>query len=50
VAHRRSASTSPDTVVRETREEAGVDVEVEEIVGLYTNPNHVVEFGDREVR
>jgi ADP-ribose pyrophosphatase YjhB (NUDIX family) len=39
-----------EAVVRETKEEAGVDVEVAGIVGVYTNPNHVVEFSDGEVR
>jgi ADP-ribose pyrophosphatase YjhB (NUDIX family) len=39
-----------DTVVRETKEEAGIDVEVIGVVGIYTNPNHVVEFTDGEVR
>jgi ADP-ribose pyrophosphatase YjhB (NUDIX family) len=39
-----------DTVVRETKEEAGIDVEVTGIVGIYTNPNHVVEFTDGEIR
>src|SRR4029450_12320040 len=39
-----------ETAVRETKEEAGVDVEVTGLVGIYTNPNHVVEFSDGEVR
>jgi ADP-ribose pyrophosphatase YjhB (NUDIX family) len=39
-----------DTAARETREESGVDIEVTGIVGIYTNPNHVVEFTDGEVR
>jgi ADP-ribose pyrophosphatase YjhB (NUDIX family) len=39
-----------ETVVRETREEAGVDIEVTDIVGVYTNPNHVIEYSDGEVR
>src|SRR5262249_54250473 len=38
------------TVARETKEEAGVDVEAVGVVGIYTNPNHVVEFSDGEVR
>jgi 8-oxo-dGTP pyrophosphatase MutT (NUDIX family) len=38
------------TAVRETKEEAGVDVEVTGLVGIYTNPSHVVEFSDGEVR
>jgi ADP-ribose pyrophosphatase YjhB (NUDIX family) len=39
-----------ETAVRETKEEAGVDVEVTGLVGVYTNPNHVVEYSDGEVR
>jgi ADP-ribose pyrophosphatase YjhB (NUDIX family) len=38
------------TAVRETQEETGVTVEVTGLVGIYTNPNHVVEFSDGEVR
>ena len=39
-----------DTVVRETREETGIDVEVTDIVGIYSNPNHVIAYSDGEVR
>jgi ADP-ribose pyrophosphatase YjhB (NUDIX family) len=39
-----------ETAVRETREEAGVEVEVTGLVGIYTNPHHLVEFSDGEVR
>lgn len=39
-----------ETAVRETREEAGVEIEVASVVGIYTNPNHVVEYSDGEVR
>jgi ADP-ribose pyrophosphatase YjhB (NUDIX family) len=39
-----------ETAVRETKEESGVDMEVVGVVGIYTNPNHVVEFSDGEVR
>lgn len=38
------------TAVRETKEESGIDVEVTGVVGIYTNPNHVVEFSNGEVR
>lgn len=36
--------------VRETREETGVDVEVIGIVGIYSDPTHVVAYTDGEVR
>lgn len=39
-----------ETAVRETREETGIDVEVVDVVGIYSNPHHVVEFSDGEVR
>ncbi len=39
-----------ETVVRETKEESGIDVGVMGLVGIYTNPNHVVEFTNGEVR
>ena len=39
-----------DTVVREVKEETGVDVEVTGIVGLYTDPKHVMAYDDGEVR
>ena len=36
--------------VRETKEETGMDIEVAGIVGLYTNPQHVIAYDDGEVR
>ena len=39
-----------ETAVRETREESGVEIEVTGLVGIYTNPHHVVEYSDGEVR
>jgi ADP-ribose pyrophosphatase YjhB (NUDIX family) len=39
-----------ETAVRETREETGVEIEVTGVVGIYTNPNHLVEYSDGEVR
>ena len=38
------------TAVRETKEESGIDIEVTGLVGIYTNPAHVVAFSDGEVR
>jgi ADP-ribose pyrophosphatase YjhB (NUDIX family) len=42
--------TLGQTAIRETREETGLEVEPEYIVGIYTNPNHVVAFSNGEVR
>ncbi|XTZ14413.1 NUDIX hydrolase [Micromonospora echinospora] len=39
-----------DTVVREVREETGIEVEVTGLVGTYTNPHHVMAYDDGEVR
>ncbi|KOV27082.1 NUDIX hydrolase [Streptomyces sp. XY413] len=38
------------TVVREVEEETGIAVVVEDIVGLYTDPQHVMAYEDGEVR
>jgi ADP-ribose pyrophosphatase YjhB (NUDIX family) len=37
-------------VVRETREETGLDVELTGILGVYTDPGHVIAYEDGEVR
>lgn len=39
-----------DTIKREIKEEAGVDAEVIKIIGIYSDPNHVIEYSDGEVR
>jgi len=39
-----------ETVVREVKEETGLVVEPVSILGVYSNPRHVVEYGDGEVR
>jgi len=38
------------TAVRTTRAQSGIDVEVTGLVGVYSNPHHVVEFANGEVR
>ncbi|TWP51262.1 NUDIX domain-containing protein [Lentzea tibetensis] len=42
--------TLAQAAVREVQEETGVDVEVTELVGLYSNPAHVIAYDDGEVR
>jgi 8-oxo-dGTP pyrophosphatase MutT (NUDIX family) len=39
-----------ETAVRETHEETGITVEVTGIVGVYSDPGHVVAYSDGEVR
>ncbi|MFF7186252.1 NUDIX domain-containing protein [Streptomyces sp. NPDC008222] len=42
--------TIADTVVREVREETGIEVEVGGLSGIYTDPGHVMRYDDGEVR
>lgn len=37
-------------VVRETREETGLDVELTGVLGIYTDPRHIIAYTDGEVR
>jgi ADP-ribose pyrophosphatase YjhB (NUDIX family) len=39
-----------DTAVREVLEETGLVVGVSGLIGVYTNPRHVMEYSDGEVR
>jgi ADP-ribose pyrophosphatase YjhB (NUDIX family) len=40
-----------EAAVRETKEETGIDTEITGLVGIYTNPRHVIEYtSDGEVR
>lgn len=39
-----------DAAVRETREETGIDIEVDGVVGIYSDPRHVIAYDDGEVR
>ncbi|WP_280332544.1 NUDIX hydrolase [Nocardia wallacei] len=39
-----------ETAVRETREETGIDIEVTCLVGIYSDPRHIMAYSDGEVR
>ena len=42
--------TMTETAIRETEEETGMTVQVVGLIGVYSNPAHVIEFSDGEVR
>ena len=42
--------TISGTVVREVQEETGITVEVTGLIGIYSDPEHVIAFTDGEVR
>ncbi|MEJ7630816.1 MAG: NUDIX domain-containing protein, partial [Nocardioidaceae bacterium] len=42
--------TSTEAAVREVREETGLNVEVNGLVGIYSDPRHVIAYDDGEVR
>src|SRR3979411_444891 len=42
--------TMAQAVVREVEEETGLEVEVTGLIGLYTDPRHVIAYEDGEVR
>lgn len=42
--------TVSECVVRETKEETGLEIAVTSVVGIFTNPDHVVAYPDGEVR
>lgn len=42
--------TLEECVVRETREETGLEIEITGLLGIYTDPEHVIAYADGEVR
>jgi ADP-ribose pyrophosphatase YjhB (NUDIX family) len=42
--------TIGQAVIREVREETGIDVDPTDIIGVYSDPEHVVAYADGEVR
>jgi 8-oxo-dGTP pyrophosphatase MutT (NUDIX family) len=42
--------TIEDTAIREAQEETGLGIEITGLIGVYTSPHHLIEYGDGEVR
>jgi ADP-ribose pyrophosphatase YjhB (NUDIX family) len=42
--------TIAQTAIREVKEETGLDVAIQRLVGIYSDPRHVIEYSDGEVR
>jgi len=42
--------TITECAIRETKEETGVDVEITGLVGIFSDPSHIVAYADGEVR
>lgn len=42
--------SGPEAAIRETREETGLEIKIVGLVGVYTDPGHVIAYDDGEVR
>ena len=42
--------TLQQCVIREVKEETGLDIAITDLLGIYTDPNHVIAYADGEVR
>ena len=45
-----AGETVTQAVVREVKEETGIDVRVTGLIGVFSNPEHVIAYSDGEVR
>lgn len=42
--------TTRESVIREVREETGIEIQVTGVTGIYSDPRHVIAYDDGEVR
>ncbi|MEV6773839.1 NUDIX domain-containing protein [Nocardia sp. NPDC051030] len=42
--------TLEQCVIRETKEETGLEIEITGLLGIYTDPEHIIEYQDGEIR
>jgi len=42
--------TLAQAAVREVREETGIECEIDGVIGVYSNPHHIIAYDDGEVR
>ncbi|MBF6236648.1 NUDIX domain-containing protein [Nocardia otitidiscaviarum] len=45
-----AGETVSEAVVREVKEETGIDVDIVKMIGVFSNPDHVIAYDDGEVR
>ncbi|MFE9323556.1 NUDIX hydrolase [Nocardia sp. NPDC052278] len=45
-----AGETITQALVREVKEETGIDVRVTDLIGIFSNPEHVIAYDDGEVR
>ncbi|MGY4100496.1 NUDIX hydrolase [Nocardia sp. R16R-3T] len=45
-----AGETIAEAVIREVKEETGIDVQVTGLIGVFSNPEHVIAYDDGEVR
>ena len=50
MAKQELGDTITECAIRETKEETGVDVAVDGLVGIFSDPSHIVAYTDGEVR
>jgi 8-oxo-dGTP pyrophosphatase MutT (NUDIX family) len=50
VAEKTSLARLSPRAIREVKEETGFDIRIERIVGIYSDPGHVFDYSDGEVR